>query len=140
MGEKKYDILKHSSDLTIKVVGKTPEELLSNSAFAVFDLMTDLNKVEERESLPLEAEGVDRDDLIVNWVRELLYLFQVSGYLLKGFEIEEVKDHRVRARVRGEKFNPDTHEIRRELRSVLYQQCRMEKTGNQWIARVTFEI
>ena len=45
-----------------------------------------------KERLPLEVEGADRDELIVNWLRELLYLYQGGGYLLKEFKITEVKD------------------------------------------------
>ncbi|HWP56492.1 MAG TPA: archease [Candidatus Acidoferrales bacterium] len=140
MSEKKYQVSKHASDLTMRIVGKTEADLLTNSAFALFDLMTDLDKVRALEPLPIEAEGVDQDDLIVNWMRELLYVFQVGGYLLKECKIQEVRDNYVRAEVRGEKYNPDAHEIRQELQSVLYEQCRMEKTGSQWTARVTFEI
>jgi len=140
MSDKNYHVSKHASDLTMRIVGKSEADLLTNSAFALFDLMTDLEKVQPLEPLPVEAEGIDQDDLIVNWMRELLYIFQVSGYLVKEFKIQEIKDNHVRAEVRGEKFNPDSHEILQELHSVLYEQCRMEKTGNQWTARVTFEI
>lgn len=140
MSDKRYNVSKHASDLTMRIIGKTEADLLTNSAFALFDLMTDLEKVRALEPLPVEAEGIDQDDLIVNWMRELLYVFQVSGYLLREFKVQEIKDNHVRAEVRGEKFNPDAHEIRQELRSVLYEQCRMEKTGSQWTARVTFEI
>jgi SHS2 domain-containing protein len=140
MNEKKYTVLKRTSDLSIRVQGKTQAELLSNSASALFDLMTDLEKVQVRENLPLEVEGVDRDDLIVNWIRELLYLFQGSGYLLREFKIHEARDDYVRAEVSGEKYHPDLHEILRDIRSLIYQQCRMEKTGDQWLARLSFEV
>ena len=137
---KKYHILNHSSDLAIKVSGKSPSELFANSAFALFDLLTDLNKVQVIDQLPLEVEGVDRDDLMVNWMRELLYLFQGSGFLLKECQIRDAKENFVRAEVRGEKFDPDRHEIQREIRSVFHHQCRMEKTGDQWTARIAFEV
>lgn len=137
---KKYRILNHSSDLAIKVSGKTQPELLANSAFALFDLMADLEKVQILDQLPLEVEGADSDDLIVNWMRELLYLFQGSGYLLKEFQIREARENYVRAEVKGEKFDPDRHDIQREIRSVFQRQCRMEKTGDQWTARVVFEV
>jgi SHS2 domain-containing protein len=140
MNPKNYTVLKRTSDLSIRVQGKSQAELLTNSASALFDLMTDLEKVQVRENLPLEVEGVDRDDLIVNWIRELLYLFQGSGYLLREFKIQEARDDYVRAEVSGEKYHPDSHEIRREIRSLIYQQCRMEKTGDQWLARLSFEV
>lgn len=137
---KRYRILTRSSDLAIKVFGKSQEELFANSAFALFDLMTDVDKIEVQERLPLEVEGVDRDDLMVNWMRELLYLYQGSGYLLKEFKVLEAKESCVRGEVSGEKYNPDRHEIRREFRSVVFHQSRMEKTGDQWTAQVIFEL
>jgi SHS2 domain-containing protein len=140
MEQKKYRILKRSSDLAIKVFGKSQEELFGNSAYALFDLMTDIDNIQVQERLPLEVEGVDRDDLMVNWMRELLYLYQGSGYLLKEFRLDEVKDDRVRGEVAGEKLDPDRHEIKREIRSVAYHQSRMERTGDQWTAQVIFEL
>ncbi len=139
MDKPSYRTIQRSSDLAVKVSGKTQAEVLTNSAFALFDLMTDLNKVEVQESLPLEVEGVD-DELMANWMRELLYLFQGSGYILKEFEIREMKGPTVRAEVRGEKFDPDRHEIQREIRSVVAHQCRMGKTGDQWTGQATFEL
>ena len=50
----------------------------------IFDVLADIEKIETKDCVPLEVEGTDRDDLLVNWVRELLYLYQGSGYLLKG--------------------------------------------------------
>src|SRR5574341_1440400 len=102
---KRYRILTRSSELAIKVFGKSQAELFANSAFALFDLMTDVEKVEMRDQLPLEVEGVDRDDLMVNWMRELLYLYQASGYLLREFKISQVKDTVVKAEVSGEKLD-----------------------------------
>src|SRR5581483_8986671 len=100
MEPKKYRITQHQSELAVRVVGDSQADLFSNSGFALFDVMVaDLEKVEAREKLPLEVEGTDRDDLMVNWVRELLYLYQGSGYLLREFHVREVKDTLVKAEV-----------------------------------------
>jgi SHS2 domain-containing protein len=137
---KKYRVLNRSSELVIKVFGGTQAELFANSAFALFDLLVDLEKIEVRDCLQLEVEGADRDDLMVNWVRELLYLFQGGDYLVKEVKLQEIKENYVRGEVRGEKFDPDRHEIRREIRGVAYDQSRMEKTGDQWTAQMIFEL
>ena len=137
---KKYRILSRSSDLLIKVFGGTQAELFANAAFALFDLITDIETIEVRERLPLEVEGVNRDDLMVNWMRELLYLYQGSGYLLKEVRVHEAREDYVRGEVCGEKFDPDRHEIQRDIRAVAYHQSRMDKTGDQWTAQVNFEL
>lgn len=138
--EKKYRLTTRQSELAVKVTGGSQADLFANSAFALFDVMLDLDKIEIKERLPLEVEGADRDDLLVNWMRELLYLYQGSGYLLKEFVIREVKETSVKGEVRGEKIDPDRHEIKQEIAAVAYHQSRMTKTGNQWTAQLIFEV
>jgi SHS2 domain-containing protein len=137
---KNYRLTTRQSELAVRVVGNSQAELFANSALALFDVMTDVEKIEIKEQLPLEVEGADRDDLLVNWMRELLYLYQGSGYMLKEFIIREVKDTILKAEVCGEKIDPDRHEIRKEIGAVAYHQSRMQKTGEQWTAQLIFEI
>jgi len=139
--QKKYRITKHQSELAVKVVGDSQADLFANSAYTLFDVMVaDLDKVDCKEHIPLEVEGTDRDDLMVNWMRELLYLYQGSGYLLREFLIREVKDTVVKAEVAGEKIDPDRHEIKQEIATVAFHKSRMDKTGNQWTAHLIFEV
>ncbi|HEU5464080.1 MAG TPA: archease, partial [Candidatus Binatia bacterium] len=113
---KKYRITRHQSELAVRVNGDSQADLFTNSGIALFDVMVaDMERIEKKERLPLEVEGTDRDDLMVNWVRELLYLYQGSGYLLREFVIREVKDTLVKAEVAGEKIDPDRHEIVQEI-------------------------
>jgi protein archease len=138
---KKYRLTKRQSELAVRVTGESQAGLFANSAFALFDVMVmDVDKVESREQIPLEVEGTDRDDLMVNWMRELLYLYQGSGYLLREFLIREVKDTFVKAEVSGEKIDPDRHEIKQEIAAVASHKSRMDKTGNQWTAHLIFEV
>lgn len=138
--QKKYRVTTRQSELAVKILGNSQADLFANSAFALFDVMTDIERIEVRDRLPLEVEGVDRDDLMVNWMRELLYLYQGSGYVLKEFYIREAKDTVVKAEVCGEKIDPDRHEIKKEIAAVAYHQSRMQKTGDQWTAQLIFEI
>jgi SHS2 domain-containing protein len=138
--DKKYRVTKHHSELAVRITGSSQADLFANSAYALFDVMTDPAAIEIKERIPLEVEGSDRDDLMVNWMRELLYLYQGSGYLLKEFKISQVKDTIVKAEVCGEKIDPDRHEIKQEITAVAYHQSRMTKTGNQWTAQLIFEV
>jgi SHS2 domain-containing protein len=138
--QKKYRLTTRQSELAVRIVGNSQADLFANSAYALFDVMTEIDKIEIKDRLPLEVEGMDRDDLLVNWMRELLYLYQGSGYLLKEFQIREVKDTIVKAEVCGEKIDPDRHEIKQEISAVAYHQSRMAKTGNQWTAQLIFEV
>jgi protein archease len=138
--QNKYRVTRRQSELAVRVIGGSQADLFANSAFALFDVIADVEKIEIKERVPLEVEGTDRDDLMVNWMRELLYLYQGSGYLLKEFNIREVRDTVVKAEVCGEKIDPDRHEIKQEIGAVAFHKSRMEKTGNRWTAQVIFEL
>ena len=137
--EKNYRITARQSELVVRVVGQSQIALFVNAAFALFNVIADSEKIDGKERMQLEVEGSDRDDLLVNWLRELLYLYQGSAYLLKDFTIREMKDTLVKAEVSGEKLDPDRHEIKQEIAAVAYHQSHMQKTGDQWIAQVIFE-
>jgi SHS2 domain-containing protein len=137
---KNYRIIARQSELAVRVVGTSQTNLFVNAAFALFDVITDTEKIEAKERMQLEVEGSDRDDLLVNWLRELLYLYQGSAYLLREFTVQEMRDTIVKAEVSGEKLDPDRHEIKQEIAAVAYDQSHMQKTGDQWIAQVILEV
>jgi SHS2 domain-containing protein len=138
--ERNHRIIARQSELVVRVVGTSQINLFVNAAFALFDVITDTEKIDTQERLQLEVEGSDRDDLLLNWLRELLYLYQGSAFLLKEFNVQEMKDTSVKAQVSGEKLDPDRHEIKQEIAAVAYDQSHMQKTGDQWIAQVILEV
>lgn len=142
MGEddKKYRVLRRASELNIKLSGASLPEILSDSGFALFDLLVDLETVEPNESVPIEVEGSDADDLMVNWMRELLYAYQANGYVLKEFTVQQTGEYFVRAEAKGEKYNPDRHEEREAIGAVESRLCHLGQIGNQWTAQAGFAL
>ncbi len=138
--EKNYKIIRRASEMSIRLSADSLPRILADAGFALFDLLVDLSSVEVRESVTLEVEGVDNDDLMVNWMRELLYEYQTSGYVLKEFDIREAGEFFVRAEARGEKFDPDRHEEREAIGAVAERVSHLGKMGAQWTAQVGFEL
>ncbi len=130
----------HTADLGIEVFGGTAGELFTNAAFAIFDLLTDLNCVELRETRRIEVEGVDRDDLLVNFLRESLYLFNGERWLAKQFTILEFGGNRLVAEAKGELFDPHKHLIKLELKAVTYHQLGIRKTQEGFTTKVVFDV
>jgi len=79
----RYEVFDHTADLGILFEGRDLADLFESAAFAVFDLMTELPAVEERRTHRFEVTGGDREDLLVNFLRELLYLFNGRGMLVR---------------------------------------------------------
>lgn len=136
----RYRVFNHTADLGLEVYGKNEKELFSNAAFAVFDLIVDLQDVDIKETRRLVVKGADREDLLVNYLREILYMLNGKGMLLKDFSILEIDSRHLVGEVRGEPFNPDKHSIKAEIKAVTYHQVKVEKNKDGWKARVIFDV
>jgi len=76
---KKFDIIEHTADTGIVAYGTELKEAFANAAYAMFTLIADLEDVKEVVCRQIEVEAGDRESLVVSWLNELLYLFDVEG-------------------------------------------------------------
>jgi len=136
----RYRVFDHTADLGLEIYGKDEKELFSNAAFAIFDLIVDLQDVDIKETCRLVVKGADREDLLVNYLREILYMLNGEGMLLKDFSILEIDSRHLVGEARGEPFNPDRHSIKAEIKAVTYHQVKVEKNKDGWKARVIFDV
>jgi SHS2 domain-containing protein len=136
----RYRIFDHTADLGVEIYGKTIPELFANAAFAVFDIITDLRCVRATEERQLVIEGSGWEDLLVNYLREILYLFNGEGFLLKECEIRKFDRNRLEIRVSGERFDPAQHRINAEIKAVTYHQAAVTQIPDGWMGRVIFDV
>ena len=137
---KTYHAIDHTADLGLVITGASESELFSNAAFAVFDIITDLERVEPRETRRVVVEGSSREDLLVNFLREVLYLYNGERWLLKEARIVRIGEKGLQAVVAGEPFEGHKHEICKEIKAVTYHQTEVRKTRKGWTAKVIFDV
>ncbi|HOW56370.1 MAG TPA: archease [Smithellaceae bacterium] len=136
----KYKILDHTADIGIEVWGKTKKELFASAALAIFDLMIINGEAEKTEEKTIAVTGNDLQDLLVNFLREILYLFNGKSWLVKECRIKEMTAHRLVAQVAGERFNRRKHEIKKEIKAVTYHSLSVTKNVRGWKAKVIFDL
>ena len=137
---KRYRLIDHTADMGIIAYGRDEKELFANIAFALFDNITDLKAVQENETVGIEVKGMGWEELLLNWLRELLYLQQVKDYIFKRFELRELKENHLVGEANGEKFNPQRHRMKLEVKAATYHQLQVRKNENGWQAQVIFDV
>jgi SHS2 domain-containing protein len=137
---KRYETFDHTADVGIRVFGGTIEEIFINAAWALFDLLTDLDSIRETMIREITVEGGDREDLLVRWLSELLFLCEGQGFLFRQFCISSLTATSLKAMVRGEIFDPSRHAFKTEIKAVTYHQVEIIHKGETWVARVIFDI
>ncbi|MDY6844787.1 MAG: archease [Thermodesulfobacteriota bacterium] len=141
MKEEVYEITDHTADLGVRVYGNSLKELFSNTGFAFFDLLVDLGDVREKNTFCIEITGDDLQDLMVNFLRELIYLHYVKGYIFKRFETVCVSNGKVlQIKAFGEDIDVHRHIIKDEIKAITYHNLMIEEEGNSWIANMIFDV
>jgi len=137
---KKYETFDHTADVGIRVFGRTLEEVFVNAAYALFDQWTDLRKVREKISQEISVQGADREDLLIRWLGELLFLGESRGYLFQGVSMRRLDSTSLQAVARGEIFDPSRHRFKTEIKAVTYHQVEIKEVDGKWEGRVIFDI
>ena len=135
-----YRVFDHTADLGVEVSAATVEELYAAAAFALFDLLTDLSTVRAGITREIVVTGEDQADLLVNFLREVLYLWNGGGFLIKTCLVREITPQRLKALLRGERFDPSRHRIKQEIKAVTYHQASVCETDKGWVAKVVFDV
>ena len=144
----KYEIIDHTADIGIKVKADSLAELFGGAAYAMFDIIGELGNVEPKKAFKISAEAAFIEELLVGWLRELLYLYETKRVLFKRFVVEQiapltkkgVKGYRLKAEAFGERLNLARHEIKTEVKAVTYHQLSVARKGNTWTAQVILDV
>ena len=136
-----YTLLEHTADIGIVVDEDSQKEAFATAATAMFDIIIDGNIVpEEEKHISLSARDTGR--LLVDFLSELLFLFDVEGYMVSQAVISidqrenNEKEYLLDAKLLGETFQPSRHVKETEIKAVTYHMLEAEK-GH---LRVLFDI
>jgi SHS2 domain-containing protein len=135
-----FRVLEHTADVGFEAFGATREEVFENAGRALMHLIVDLESIEPRENVAIDARASAPADLLVNWLSEILYLHDAEGWLFRDFAVQTVEENSLRARGRGEKLDPARHQAKLLVKAITYHQLALEKTAHSWRAQVYLDI
>ncbi len=135
-----YQLLEHTADLGIRVWGRDLKALFINSASAMYDLIVDAKTVRPVKHIKINAKAQDRDELLKNWLSELLYYFHVKDTIFCRFDIVRLDEKNVVSIVMGEKIDKDRHSLQHEIKAVTFHALNIHKTDNRLSTDIIFDI
>jgi len=129
--KKRFEFLEHTADAYIAAYGKSLEEAFENAAYATFEVMTDVAKVEPKAEDHVEVEAHDEYALLYSWLEELLVRFETTGNLYSQFKISSIEETpsglKLKAKIWGELFDPERHPQKVGVKAVTYHQMEIVK-------------
>ena len=129
------------ADLAFEVEAETLEELFSLSAQALFEAMVELDDVRPEQEVLISLSAEKLDNLLFDWLAELVYQKDVDAQLFSQFEvsINEYGIYELEGRARGEPINPSRHRLKTDVKAITYHMFKLEKSDKGYYARVVLD-
>ncbi len=136
--KKHYRYIDHTADLGIEVWARSAEDLFANIGHAIFEtqIAGDVHTDIERH-ITLQAGSLE--DLFVDWCRELLYNFSVEGFIPAIYDVE-IDGFSLDAHLHGERFDPQRHRVKIEIKNPTYHNLMIEGERNGVRAKIIFDV
>jgi SHS2 domain-containing protein len=136
--EQRFRFLDHTADAKFQAFGRTMEEAFANAALATASLMWDVDAIPKRVRHPLSVRGRDLEQLLVQFLQEIIYLFETKMFLLGSAEELKIKEsdhgYSLEAVFSGDD-RPGEHNIFGEVKAVTYNEMKIENND-----RITLQV
>ncbi len=135
-----YETFEHTADLGLRVRAPDLDALFAEAAACLFSaIVEDLGTVRPERRIDVKIEGAEREYLLFDWLRELLYRFDSGHLLLSRFEVR-VGEAGLEGSAWGEPFDPERHALAHEVKAITYHGLKVERTADGWLAEVIVDI
>lgn len=127
-----------TSDVVFEAHGKDMKELFENAAFAMFSVISQIEKIHPMIEKTFEVRGENPKDLMFNWLQELIGAVDLQGIFFSEFKVKEINRKRLKAVCRGEEADPKKGGTL--VKAVTYYKFNIEKTKKGYKVTVALDI
>ncbi len=138
-----FRFLDHTADLRMAVEGESLAALFADAIRGFTTALVDLEVLGEATRWELEVAAARLPDLLHDTLEELLFHFEVDGWLAARAQVEIAESEegfRLHAILRGEHYEPGRHPLKLLLKGVTYHGLTVEPLGHGWRAEVIFDL
>jgi SHS2 domain-containing protein len=130
-----------SADFIFDAFGLTLPDLFIACAEACFAAMTNLEKVTPSEEEDILVFGDDLNELLYNFISELVYLKDVEKMFFSQFEVTLADDQKsVRAIARGERISYKKHDIKTDVKAVTHHELNIVRRNDYFVTRMILDL
>jgi SHS2 domain-containing protein len=135
-----YETFEHTADLGLRVRAPDLDTLFAEAGQALFSaIVEDLGTVRPLQRIDVRLAGEEREYLLFDWLKELLYHWDAGHLLFGRFEVK-VSDTGLAGSAWGEPLDPARHNLEHEVKAITYHGLRVEQTADGWLAEVIVDI
>jgi SHS2 domain-containing protein len=135
-----HEVFEHTADLGLRIRAAELDQVLEEAARAMFSvIVANLDEVRPVQSVAFRLSADCLENLLRDWLGELLYTFDTRRLLFSQFSVH-VHDLALEATARGEPIDPARHRLGMEIKAVTYHALRLDRVEDGWLAEVIVDI
>lgn len=141
-----YEHFEHEADIGIRGKGKTVEEAFQEAAKALFNVEVDVKKVKALKEVKVRCQASNVEELFVEWLNALLSQASLHEMVFSQFKakVERKNDKlfKLEGTAKGERFDPEKHTIKDEVKGATYSQLKVyqNKKTKKWVAQCIVDV
>lgn len=139
---KSYEFLDHTADVGVRIYAGTLKDLFKTAAEVLFNLLVE-NRPKSTKEKEVYLESETFEDLLVNWLNELISIFFADKFLPAAYsiQIEDIGNKKLlKGFLTGESFDPYENKIKQEIKAATYHNLKIEKTKEGYKAEIIFDV
>lgn len=142
----KFKFLPHTADAKFQAFGLTLEEAFSHAALALCSLMWEPSRIDLTQELDIEVTGRDLEQLLMNFLEEILYLYETQNFLLG--EVDELKiskrttdsGYLLRAKFKGDRIKEKDERVFGDVKAITYNEMKIIQESGKVLIQVVVDI
>jgi SHS2 domain-containing protein len=137
-----FDIFEHTADIGLDIFGLELSDVFEYAGRGMFAIIFHNSppEIEPKGEYKIKLQARDLEQLMVDWLDELLYIFSIEHIVISDYEISiDPKTFSLEAKVDGALVEDDELKGIREIKAVTYHMLSVKKT-ERWEAKVLFDI
>ena len=149
---KDFELFDHTADIGVRAYGSDLPEVFMNAAFGLFAIIfhDKVPKIKTIGEYRITLQSPDQEQLLVDWLNELLYIFSVEHIVFSDYDISitsigangketNKESWSLDATIGGAIVPDDQLAGTREIKAVTYHMLSLEK-ADVWKAQILFDI
>jgi len=137
MTDPHFEVIEHTADWSIRVMGRDLCLLFAHAAEGMSTLMAgELDALPQDVQRNLALAAFDVEGLLVEWLSELAYWAEMEQIVFSRFDMVEVTPKSLRAVVRG----GQAAELHEHIKAVTYHNLEVVHNENGWETTIVFDV
>ncbi len=138
-----YKFIEHTADIAVELTSSTIEELFLCAVDAWNKAMLDAEILYDDEKIKLDFEADSLEELLVNFLSEINYLFLSKKWFCTSVEdikLYHTNNYKLTARLAGLNVQPSKIDFKEEIKAITYHQLEIKKVNGIYTTRIVFDI